>query len=238
MKNAEMLRRCYELSNYLPNEERAPFDFAQKHPAEVRNVAGALPGLGSLLALLMHELREDINADEARAAGRLSPLKAAQRILKAAQDCPREALHGAWIAGGLQCMCDGYRAFRLVEHLPGLPAVRDGLEPFNVAGCIDPARDGFTKPLQLPELAEVKAYVKAEKARRKGEGIKNAGPVCWDFGEGLPYVDALYLIDALELLPGCTCRISERRPELGGLYLESPAGDGLVMAKRRPKKAE
>ena len=92
--------------------------------------------------------------------------------------------------------------------------------------------------LDMPELAEVKAYVKAEKARRKGEGIKNAGPVCWDFGEGLPYVDARYLIDALELLPGCTCRISEKRPVLGGLYLESPAGDGLVMAKRRPKKAE
>lgn len=236
MKNAEMLTRCHEIANFLNEGDRAAFDFFQAHPEHEPNAVTG--GLGALIVALIRDLERDINADECRAAGRLSPLKAAQRIIKDAQSCPREALHGAWIAGGLQCMCDGYRAFRLVEHLPGLPAVRDGLEPFNVAGCIDPARDGFTKPLQLPELAEVKAWVKAEKARRKGEGIKNAGPVCWDFGEGLPYVDAQYLIDALEILPGCTCRISERRPELGGLYLESPAGDGLVMTRKRPRKAE
>ena len=234
MKNAEMLTRCHEIANFLNEGDRAAFDFFRAHPEHDANAITG--GLGALLSDLIRALERDINAEECRAAGRLSPLKAAQRILKAAQDCPREALHGAWIAGGLQCICDGYRAFRLAEHLPGLPAIRDGLEPFNVAGCIDPARDGFTQPLQLPDVAEVKSWLKAEKARRKGECIRDKMPLCWDFGEGLPYVNAQYLIDALELLPGCTCRISAHRPELGGLYLESPAGDGLVLPCRRPKK--
>jgi len=233
MKNAEMLTRCHEIANFLNEDDRAAFDFFQRHPEHEPNAVTG--GLGALIVALIRDLERDINADEARAAGRLSPLKAAQRILKAAQDCPREALHGAWIAGGLQCLCDGYRAFRLAEHLPGLPSIRDGLEPFNVAGCIDPCKN-FSRPLELPDVAEVKSWLKAEKARRKGEGTREKLPPCWDFGEGLPYVNAQYLIDALELLPGCTCRISEHRPELGGLYLESPAGDGLVLPCRRPQK--
>lgn len=237
MKNAEMLTRCHAIAALLDKDERAAFDFSQKHPEHAAAMAEGLPGPGSLLALLIHDLQRDINADEARAAGRLSPLKAAQRVIKTAPE-HKPALRGAWIAGDRQCICDGIRAFRLVEHLPGLPSIPDNVEPFDVARCIDPARRDFSRPLELPDVGEVKAYVKAEKARRKGEGIKTAGPVCWDFGEGLPYVDAQYLIDALEILPGCTCRISERRPELGGLYLESPAGDGLLMASRRPKKAE
>lgn len=238
MKNAEMLTRCHEIAAALPKEPRASYEFFRFHLDKYPDLktAGALTDSGSLLALLVRELEHDINAEECRAAGRLSPLKAAQRVLKEAQKNPREMLHGVWIAGGLQCLCDGYRAFCLVDHLPGLPAVRDGLEPFNVAACIDPARRDFSRPLELPTVGEVKAYVKAEKARRKGEGIRNAPPVCWDFGEGLPYVNAQYLIDALELLPGCTCRISDRQPEKGGLYLKSSAGDGLVLPCHRPKK--
>ena len=233
MKNAEMLTRCHEIAAALPEEERAAFDFFQRHPEHDANAVTG--GLGALIVALIRDLERDINAEECRAAGRLSPLKAAQRVLKAAQDNPREMLHGAWIADGLQCLCDGYRAFRLVDHLPGLPSIPGGVEPFNVAGCIDPARF-FSRPLELPDVAALKVWVKSEKARRKGEGIKTAGPVCWDFGEGLPYVNAQYLIDALELLPGCRCKISASRPELGGLYLESPAGDGLVLPCRRPKK--
>lgn len=233
MKNAEMLTRCHEIANFLNDDDRAAFDFFQRHPEHDANAITG--GLGALLSALICDLKRDINAEECRAAGRLSPLKAAQRVIKTAPE-HKPALHGAWIAGGLQCICDGIRAFRLVDHLPGLPSIPDNVEPFDLARCIDPARRDFSRPLELPDVAEVKSWLKAEKARIKGEGIKTAAPICWDFGEGLPYVNAQFLIDALELLPGCTCRISERRPELGGLYLESPAGDGLLMVCRRPQK--
>lgn len=234
MKNAEMLTRCHAIAATLEGDELERYEYYRKNP-EILSGPYAY-GAPAILAGLIRDLERDINAEECRAAGRLSPLKAAQRVLKSAQGNPREALHGAWITGGMQCLCDGYRAFRLAEHLPGLPSIRDGVEPINVDKYIDPARDGFTQPLQLPDLADIKSYVKAERARRKGEGIRNAAPVAWDFGEGLPYVNAQYLIDALELLPGCTCRISAHRPELGGLYLESPAGDGLLLSCRRPTK--
>lgn len=237
MKNAEMLTRCHELKNYLDEESRAAFDYSQAHTEESAAMAQAAPSVGSLLALLIQDLQRDIGAEECRAAGRLNPQKAALRIIKNAQKVQpaRPAMHGAWTAGDRQCVCDGFRAFRLENALPGLPGIAEGLEPFNVDGCIDPARTGFSKPLELPDVSEVKAYIKSEKARRKAD--KGAPDIMWDFGEGLPYVNAQYLADALEILPDCTCRISTNRPELGGLYFECADGDGLLMSARRPKKA-
>lgn len=227
MKNEKMLERVHELAATLEKEDRERFDYYRKNPDVL---AGPYAyGAPAILAGLIRDLERDINADACRAAGKLDALKAAGRVIKSAAATKKEALQGAWMAGDRQYMCDGYRAFRLVEPLPGLPSIPDGLEPFDVDKCIDPARD-FSQRLELPTLAAVKAHIKTETARMKAKGIKKMTGVVWDFGEGLPMVNAQYLVDALEILPGCTCRISSHRPELGGLYLESAAGDGLLMA--------
>lgn len=236
MKTEKMLERCHAIAATLPEEARKEFDFCQAHPRETAAVAATVGGLGAMLSLLIQDLQHDLNQESARAGGKLDQLKAAQRVIKSAEKhCPEKpGIHGAWVADGLQCFCDGYSGFRLHQALT-LPAIREGLEPFNLAAAINPARDNQT-PLELPDVAELRALIKTEKARRKGEGIKTSRPITYDFGEGLPLVDAQRLIDALEILPGCVARCSARRPEFSAVYFESAAGDGIVMPVKRPKQ--
>lgn len=236
MKTEKMLERCHAIAATLPEEPRKEFDFCQAHPRETAVVAATVGGLGSMLALLIQDLQHDLNQEDARAGGKLDQLKAAQRVIKSAEKCNpgKPAIHGVWVADGLQCFCDGYRGFRLHNPLT-LPAIREGLEPISLGALVNSARDNSV-PLELPSVADLKAHIKTETARRKGEGIKTKLPVTWDFGEGLPLVNAQYLLDALEVLPDCIARASGRRPDTAGIYFEATAGDGIVMPSRRPKQ--
>ena len=230
MKTEKMLERVHAIAATLPEEPRKEFDYYCKIPGGVPSWAG---GLAAELALLMQDLQHDLNQEAARAGGKLDQLKAAQRVIKSAEKYypGKPALHGSWTADGMQCFCDGYSGFRLHDPLT-LPAIREKLEPLNLAAVINPARDNQT-PLELPSVAELRALIKTEKARRKGEGIKTTRPITYDFGEGLPLLDAQRLIDALEVLPGCVARCSSHRPGVSPVYFESAAGDGIVLPVRR-----
>lgn len=224
MKNEKMLERCLEMALYLSEEDRATFDYCQAH------ADFDAPGVTGLLSNLIRELKADIAAETCKSSGKLGALNAAKRIIKSAKNGPRSALYGSWMEGELQCYCDGYRAVRLREALPTESIPADTM-PLNIAEVVENGRQNMGKVLSLPSIPELKAHIKTGKVAIKVN--KSGDRVEYDFGEGLPLVNAEYLLDMLELLPGCKATAAKYSPGLGAIYFQSDGGDGVLLPVRR-----
>ena len=174
---------------------------------------------------IIEEVKKDIAHDTAKQGGKLNQQKAAERVLKSCAKNYRPALQASWIdSDGLQCLCDGFQAFRIKKPLT-LPQLPDSLEKLDLKRIVQP---NHGKALELPTVATLKTFIKTEKARLKAKKDKSAP--AWDFGADLPLVNAEMLLNALEILPGCTATAKNCT---SGLYFESPHGCGLVMPLRR-----
>ena len=236
MTNTEMLQRVNELALYL---EKAEMDLY--HDC-VANGFHDIPGLTGKLAALTLDLRDDIAREEARKSGRGSAQAAAKRIIKNAIAVqPREYLHGAWMENGKQCLCDGYRGVILDSPIPGLPQAKTDISAMSQDRILSPSRANHGAALSLPTVGELKAAIKVhdaeERARKRARDRK---PLTWDFGEGLPAVNGEYLLDLLELLPGCTATASHANPILSAIYFQAEGvGEGiLVPVRKRPAKSD
>lgn len=227
MTNEKMLARLMEIVNALSPEDRETFTFAEKHPDDRWGL-----GAGCLLSNLCKDLRADIATETAKKSGKGAAFAAAKRICKAAFDNYNVTIHGAWTdEKGRQCVCDGYRFVRFVAAYD-LPKLDEKFTPLDLEKCL--ASD-MTQPLVLPDLSEVKAALKVWKAEHpKKRGATNT-PGTYDFGDGLPMVNAQYLIDAMEALPGAEAYISASRGEKSGIYFKSEAGDGLLLPVNKMK---
>ena len=122
-----------------------------------------------------------------------------------------------WDAEGRQCFCDGYRAVRLFpDH-----AVQ-GFE--EVSGIdLDPIikEDEEYTDLPLPTPGELKACI----AEQKGKDRK-----FYDFDEDLPRVDANYLKDVMDILPGAKAKHCGL---MKGIIFKSEVGDGILLPVRK-----
>lgn len=184
-----------------------------------------------IIEAMKEEAAAEIRREEAKNGGKLNRQKAAERVIKSAKASQpfRECFHGAWTdAAGRQCLCDGFQAYRLREAIP-LETIPEKETPLDLDRIIS-KNDGET--LALPDLGELRAYIKEEKAKQKAQKNKTPG-VLYDFGEGLPAVNAEYLLTAIELLPGCTATASKQYTETRSIYFESGAGDGLICPVRK-----
>ena len=235
MTNEEMLQRVNELALYL-NEEDAIFyrGTVSEGYRGIRNFPG-------LLADLTLTLRDDIASDEARKSGRGSAQAAAKRIIKNAIAVqPREYLHGAWMENGKQCLCDGFHAVILDSEIPGLPQAKTDSGRMALDHIMAPSRKNDGTKLTLPTIGELKAASKVhdaeERARKKAKDRK---PLTWDFGEGLPAVNGNYLLNLLELLPGCTATASSSNPILSAIYFHAEGvGEGILQPIRKQPAKE
>lgn len=231
MNNTEMLQRVNELALYL---EKAETDLY--HDC-VANGFREIPGMAGKLAALTLDLRDDIAQDEARKSGRGSAQTAAKRIIKNAIACqPREYLHGAWMENGKQCLCDGYRGVILDSPLPGLPQAKTDISAMSLDRILSPSRANHGATLSLPTIGELKAAIKVHDAeeRIRRAKAKDRKPLTWDFGEELPAVNGNYLLDMLEMLPGCTATASHASPLLGAIYFQAEGvGEGILLPVRK-----
>ena len=191
---------------------------------------GANGNASDILKMLQEEAEAEIRRKEAKYGGKFNRTKAAARVIKSAKASHpfRECFHGAWNdSAGRQCICDGFQAYRLREPLP-LEKIPENESPLDLDRIVTPNQG---ESLNLPDIAELRAYIKTEKARLKAS---EQPPIpIYDFGDGLPALNAEYLLTALELLPGCTATASKLRPLLNCVYFESDAGDGCICPIRK-----
>lgn len=184
----------------------------------------------ALIYEIILELKAELLKDEAKKNGKTQAKKAADNILKQMKNTGREG--GAIIdENGKQIIGGVYSAVRLSEALP-VEKLPERTQAPDYTRFINDAKKNEGEPLPLPSAAELSAYIKSEKAAHKGaRGHK----VAWDFGEGLPYVDAALLLDMLYLLPGTAC-IPAKKSVYSALYFVTESSDGLMMPMRRPAK--
>lgn len=226
MTNEKMLERVNEIVLHLSDDDVKAYEFALKHTLD------GVPGIGGMLASLTLDLRADVLQAAVKSAGRSSALSAAKSLLKNASYNSHENCHGAWMQNGKQCLCDGYHAVMLDNEIPGLPQVPDDVEKFDLDHSISFSRCNIGSVLELPTIAELKAYIKTQKAENKARGIK--APVSYDFGEGLPLVNAHYLLDMLELLPGCEAVCRREKPPISAIYFKADGqGEGILLPIRK-----
>jgi len=199
------------------------------HTADHPDSSGSL-----ILVDLLAALREDMRTETNKANGKAEIEKAMRAIIKNA-DAARPALQGAFMNGGMQCVCDGYRAIRLREaiDLPA-PPVSD---TFNLVPVFEGMYSSCQQPLELPTVADLKSHIKISTADARAKYGRNwkhhvAG---YDFGEGKPLVNATYLLDILTAFPSATASTEcENKP----IFFKADAGDAILLPINRKENAQ
>lgn len=160
------------------------------------------------------------------------------RVLTGVEPERARALENAWSdTFGRWFVCDAYRAYRLESEPDGLRVViraerpnaaqRAEVERVHIAveSMFDAERIGPT--VEIP--VDYDAVVAASRDRGADYTI--------DLGEDFPVVNARYLRDALEMLPGgrVYCQDNARRM-ISPVYVMSADGIALILPVRRENK--
>ena len=231
----QTLERVLRIACSLPETERQYFDFAQKHPVDCGKKHSAI---GVQLSALVIDLRETIATEEECKRGRAAPYAAAKRICKRTVDRNgyRPSTQGAWIdADGKQCLCDGMTGVRLNS-------------PFKLTVAPEPEcgerldLDAVIRPIRLNSIAlkspsaALRAKIKSDRAEYKASGRSKYESFVstYNFGAGLPLVNAEYLLDLLELFPDCEIYAHDnpRYP----IYFKSASGEAVLCPIRKSEK--
>ena len=185
-----------------------------------------------ILRVIRDDLEDKLRMDAAKSRGSVNAVTLLKRVCKACKDSGREALAYAWIdSDGRQCVCDGYRAYRLKEPVPMEPRPNDIGTPIDLGKIFPPDVCGWQE-VELPALADLKAHVAIERAKRG-----KTDPL-WDLGPSAPTVNAQYLLEAMQLFPGAVkgYHMGVLRP----VYLCDEHGEALVLPVRaqEPKQTK
>lgn len=142
---------------------------------------------------------------------------AMKRIIKGVVG--RRDLEGAWLDSyGRQCVCDGYRAVRLLNPVGGFKEA-----PGMDLSAVFPASFWNWEQLVLPSAGELRACIAEQKGRREK---------FYDFGEGMPKVNAQYLKDIMDILPDAVAYRDPESPNKPVMFV-SGAGDALLLPVRK-----
>lgn len=235
MTPEKLLENLYAIAYALPEQERR--FFCALEPA-IDPCGGDTINAGHQLALLVRAIRTDMAQQYRRDDQRRTRDAALRRIGRASaskQGKIRPHFAGAFLdEQGRQCVTDGFTLLRLNTPSTALQWAPPPNDP-HVYDTIPELlnSDGATVTLNLPTAAEVRAKIASDRAKYKAESHPAGDTLstCFSWGDGLPMVNALYLLDILEALPGCTaaCRPSE----LSIIYFHSPDGDAIIMPVRK-----
>lgn len=189
------------------------------------------------LSNLADDLAAQVRMEYATSRGQGNATKTIVAMLDATKKrAPRRTLHYAWMdANGHQCVCDGFRAFRLTEALPLEERPDDVDDPTNL-DKVFPNLNGYAT-MPLPSAQEVKAFIALERAKY-GRRYSEEAPKVWGFGEYKPAVDSRYLLDLLTVLPDATEIYYKPSCLVAPLYAKGERGEALLMPVMTPEKKQ
>lgn len=180
------------------------------------------------LSNLLFQLKQDIQAENNKSAGKVNLHKAMTNIIKSAEKGNNEGLKGSYIQDEYQYVCDGYSAIRTKNHIELQTVREDSKQPETKNVFIA----NYDKQLTLPSIPELKTHIKLELARYKAEGIKEKyNPITYDFGENLPLVNAKYLLNILEGISDCKAYTKDMNNSI--LYFEGNEAEAILMPVKR-----
>lgn len=147
--------------------------------------------------------------------------KAAPALRRLAKNSPREERRGVFLdEQGRQIACDGARAVRLNRPIKGIPEVLPFLNFENLIS----SRKGNRIDINAPDDKTLCKEIHDQRI------VSRKDCPLWNFGEGLPAVNAAYLRDMLDILPDAKLCIYGSASS--GVWFESPAGDGILLPVR------
>lgn len=157
-------------------------------------------------------------------------------VEKSQTNSNRPYMAGLFEQSGDYILCDGYRAFRFyqdIEEINHAPEPEKGYR-MDICNFINSALEKNSgRFLNLPDIAELKEFIHAEKERQKA--IKSVGirPFLVD---DYIYVNPQYLLDFMQVFPGCKAYKPESN--IAPIYFLADGGDGILMPVRPPKTEE
>ena len=177
---------------------------------------------------VLKQLEADMLIEQSKKSGTKSIVTAANRIIKNAESLKKPLLEGMFTNqtrddSTLYCVCDSYVAIRFNEKplLPEIDSKYHGQE-MNLEQIVKPM-DG-SKEIALPDIGELKVYIKTHKIKEKNNPKKVADYL---LNEELNlWVNPQYLLNAMECLPDCKAYAANR---ISPIYFKAENGDGVVM---------
>lgn len=182
------------------------------------------------LIKLVADLERQIKSENNKRNGFAKIESVAKKIIKSSSN---EDLNGAFYYNDKQFFCNGYMILALEKHIDFAGSKKEelGKRLFNL---IDSAEENTMK-VNLPTIGELKAYIKLQKAQTG----KKASDILYDFGEGLPLVQANPLLWILEAMPeATTCRLAACNTSGSAIYFEDKEVQALLLPVRRPAKRD
>ena len=183
---------------------------------------------GAEMDNVLKQLESDMLIEQSKKSGTKSIVTAANRIIKNAESRNKPILEGMFTnqtrdGSTLYCVCDGYVAIRFNENqlLHEIDEKWHGQE-MNLEYVVNPT-DG-SKEIALPDISELKVYIKTHKIKEKNNPKKVADYL---LNEELNlWVNPQYLLNAMECLPDCKAYAEDR---ISPIYFKAENGDGVVM---------
>ena len=175
----------------------------------------------------LKQLEADMLIEQSKKSGTKSIVTAANRIIKNAESLKKPLLAGMFTnqtrdGSILYCVCDNYVGIRFNEKplLPEIDSKYHGQE-MQLEQIVKPMNG--SKEIALPDISELKVYIKTHKIKEKNNPKKVADYL---LNEELNlWVNPQYLLNAMECLPDCKVYAANR---ISPIYFKSENGDGCV----------
>lgn len=176
----------------------------------------------------LKQLESDMLIEQSKKFGTKSIVTAANKIIKNAESTGRDVLAGMLenkdkCGETKYCVCDGFVAIRFNEK-PLLTEIDEKYhgQEMQLEQIVKPM-DG-SKEIVLPDIGELKVYIKTHKIKKKNNPKKIADYLLTE--ELNLWVNPQYLLNAMECLPGCKAYAANR---ISPIYFKAENGDGVVM---------
>ena len=236
MKNEKIIDMIAAARAKMNDDEKKTFDAVRKMINAGVLTRRDASALADSVAAILGQFAADLDADEktesAKRTGTGAAKKALEKILK---NAPQDFLKKARTVNGRQIVCDGFTLCALDQPVELSPEfvqdVNDGRADGIINRVLPAARENNGDALRVPDAATLRLYIKNNKAEKKTR--KDKTPVKYDFGDGLPAVNAEYLANIIDIYGDAVQLIASSRGPLNAVYIKSERGEGVIMPIRK-----